>query len=81
MQTLPLPDISEEIAAGLEIPSGQDRRELRLRSLTVKGDIDLQWDIREAQRDWQKVRQLARELGDGGWANRANGELGIVAFL
>ena len=27
------------------------------------------------------MRQLARELGDKGWENRANGELGIIAFL
>ena len=30
---------------------------------------------------WQEARRLARELGDTAWENRANGELGIVAFL
>ena len=54
---------------------------LRLRGLTVKGDIDLEWDVLAAERDWREVRQLARELGDTAWENRANGELGIVAFL
>ena len=24
---------------------------------------------------------IARDLGDGGWENRANGELGVVSFL
>ena len=38
-------------------------------------------DVLSAERDWNEVRQLARELGDAGWENRANGELGIVAFL
>lgn len=81
MQTLPLPDISEQIAVALDSPLAMRDPQLRLRGLTVKGDIDLEWDIQAAQRDWQAVRQLARELGDKGWENRANGELGIVAFL
>ena len=81
MQTLPLPDISEQIAADLESPLAKQDARLRLRGLTVKGDIDLEWDVLAAERDWREVRQLARELGDTGWENRANGELGIVAFL
>lgn len=81
MQTLPLPDISEQIAADLESAVAKRDARLRLRGLTVKGDIDLEWDVQAAQLDWQAVRQLARELGNKGWENRANGELGIVAFL
>lgn len=81
MQVLPLPDISEEIAADLETPLAKQDRRLRLRGLTVKGDIDLEWDVLAAERDWREVLQLARELGDAGWENRANGELGMVAFL
>ena len=81
MQTLPLPDISEQIAADLESPLAKQDARLRLRGLTVKGDIDLEWDVLAAERDWREVRQLARELGDTAWENRANGELGIVAFL
>jgi len=81
MQTLPLPDISEQIAADLESALAKQDARLRLRGLTVKGDIDLEWDVLAAGRDWQDVRQLARELGDKGWENRANGELGMVAFL
>ena len=81
MQTLPLPDISDQIATDLETRLAKQDRRLRLRGLTVKGDIDLEWDVLAAERDWREVRQLARELGDAGWENRANGELGIVAFL
>jgi CHAT domain-containing protein len=81
MQTLSLPDISEQIAADLESTLAKQDRRLRLRGLTVKGDIDLEWDVLAAERDWREVRQLARELGDTEWENRANGELGIVAFL
>ena len=57
------------------LPSHSAIRKLRLRGLTVKGDIDLEWDVDAAQHDWQQVQQLARELGDKGWENRATGEL------
>ena len=81
MQVLPLPDISEQIAADLDTPLAKQDRRLRLRGFTVKGDIDLEWDVLAAERDWREVRQLARDLGDTGWENRANGELGMVSFL
>jgi hypothetical protein len=81
MQVLPLPDISEQIAADLDTPLAKQDRRLRLRGLTVKGDIDFEWDVLAAERDWREVRLIARELRDASWENRANGELGIVAFL
>jgi CHAT domain-containing protein len=81
MQVLPLPDISEQIAADLETPLAKQDRRLRLRGFTVKGDIDLEWDVVAAERDWREVRQLARDLADPAWENRANGELGVVSFL
>ena len=81
MQVLPLPDISERIGADLATPLGKLDRRLRLRGLTAKGDIDLEWDVLAAERDWREVRQLARDLGDPGWENRANGELGVISFL
>jgi tetratricopeptide (TPR) repeat protein len=81
MQTLPLPDISEQIAVDLENPLAKRDLKLSLRGLTVKGDIDLEWDVQAAQHDWQRARQLARELGDKGWESRATGELGMIAFL
>lgn len=81
MQTRPLGDISEQIASDLESPLAKGDARLRLRGLTVKGDIDLEWNVQAAARDWERVRQLAKELTDAGWANRANGELAMVAFL
>ena len=81
MQMRSLVEISEEIAKDLDTPLVARDPRLRLRALTVKGDIDLEWDIRLAQSDWEQVRQLARELPDSAWENRANGELGLIAFL
>ena len=82
MQTLPLPDISEQIAADLESPVAKRDSKLRLRGLTVKGDINLEWDVSSHPATaWQDAGRLARELGEKAWENRANGELGIIAFL
>jgi CHAT domain-containing protein/tetratricopeptide (TPR) repeat protein len=81
MQTLQLQRISEEIAADLARPSTAEDKRLRLRGFAARGDIDLEWDVREAERDWLQVRALATELEDAGWQNRADGELGMIAFL
>ena len=81
MQAIPLPDIAEQIASDLETAVARADARLRLRGLTVKGDIDLEWDVQAAQQDWEQVTQLARELGDKGWEYRATGERALVAFL
>lgn len=79
MQTRQLGALSGEMALLLAQPLVAIR--LRLRGLTVKGDVDLEWDVLAALRDWQQVRELARQLGDAAWENRANGELRMIAFL
>jgi tetratricopeptide (TPR) repeat protein len=81
MQTMSLADASEQLAVDLETVRARRDAKLRLRGFTVKGDIDLEWNVQAADHDWQQVRQVARELGDKGWENRANGELGMIAFL
>ena len=81
MQTRSLGALSEDIATDLETPIATGDLKLRLRGLTVKGDIDLEWDVEAAQQDWEQVREVARKLGDKGWENRATGELALVAFL
>lgn len=81
MQTLALPDISEIIANDLETPLVQNDPALRLRALSVKGDIDLEWDVQAAYNDWTAVQQLAKQIAHDGWENRAKGELGMIAFL
>ena len=74
MQTLPLPDISEQIANDLTTSLAKNNPRLRLRALTVKGDIDLEWDVHAAQRDWQEARELARTTGESppkAWLNQS----------
>jgi hypothetical protein len=81
MQTMSLADASEQIATDLEAPVAKRDARLQLRGLTVKGDIDLEWDVQAAKRDWRQVKELAAQLDEKGWENRANGELGMIAFL
>jgi hypothetical protein len=66
---LPLSGISEQIAADLETPLAKQDRRLRLRGLTVKGAMDLEWGVLAAERDWPEVRLIARELRDASWEN------------
>ena len=65
----------------LDDPLLKTDNQLRLRCLTVKGDVDLDFDTDLASRDWTDALSVAKTLGDAAWVNRANGELGIVAFL
>lgn len=81
MQIRPLPDVSAELARDLEGGLAKSDRWLRLRGLTTKGDVDLEWDVPAARETWQQVLQLATELKHDGWMNRANGDLGMIAFL
>jgi hypothetical protein len=49
MQTLPRPEISEQITKDLSTALAKRDAKLRLRGRTVKGDIDLEWDVQAAQ--------------------------------
>jgi CHAT domain-containing protein len=58
----------------------QSDKELRMFCLAVKGDIDGEIDTPAMRRDWQEVRDLARELGNAKWQYRAQGQLGFADF-
>ena len=81
LSRMPLIDASQQLAALLEDPIVEGDPRVRLRCLAVKGDADLDLDTELALRDWTEAASLAEQLGDKIWANRAKGELGIVAFL
>jgi tetratricopeptide (TPR) repeat protein len=72
---------SQELANTLDNPLTQNDLPLRLRCLVVKGDVDLDFDTELAERDWTEALSIATKLNDPAWINRANGELGIIAFL
>ena len=74
-------ETSTYLASVLDDPLTKDDARLRLRCLTVKGDVDLDFDTALAARDWTEVLSIAKRLEDAAWVNRANGELGIISFV
>src|SRR6202022_2866956 len=74
-------ETSTYLASVLDDPLTRDDARLRLRCLTVKGDVDLDFDTALAARDWTEVLSIAKHLEDAAWVNRANGELGIISFV
>src|SRR5580700_7599458 len=74
-------ETSTYLASVLDDPLTRDDARLRLRCLTVKGDVDLDFDTALASRDWAEVLSIAKHLEDAAWVNRANGELGIISFV
>ena len=78
---LPAPEVSARLAEYLENPIVQSDDRLRLRCLIIKGETDEDLDPTLAAQSWREAQALAEKRGDTGWANRAKGELGLVAFL
>jgi CHAT domain-containing protein len=78
---LPVPEVSERLADHLEDPLVVADDRLRLRTLIIKGETDEDLDPSLSERSWTEALALAEKLGEAAWANRARGELGLVAFL
>lgn len=76
-----VPEASARLADYLEHRLVQADERLRLRVLTIKGETDQDLDPTLAEQSWREAQTLAESLGDAAWANRARGELGLVAFL
>ncbi|MBA3637862.1 MAG: hypothetical protein H0W53_00995 [Acidobacteria bacterium] len=81
LPTLPVPEVSERLSGYLDDPIVENDERLRLRVLIIKGETDEDLDPPLSQRSWTEALALAQKLGEAGWANRARGELGLVAFL
>lgn len=81
LPTLPVPDVSERLSDYLDNPLVRSDERLRLRVLIIKGETDEDLDPSLSQRSWTEALALAQKLNEPAWANRARGELGLVAFL
>src|ERR1017187_1327648 len=81
MQMRALPELVEEIDSLLATDVAKRDKALQLRCLIVRGDVDLEIDAPGAQSDWASALALAGELGDRKWQSRAQGELGMIAFI
>src|SRR5919107_4208159 len=81
LPTLAVPDVSDRLSEYLENPLVESDDRLRLRVLVIKGETDEDLDPSLSQRSWTEALALAQKLNEPAWANRARGELGLVAFL
>lgn len=81
LPTLPVPEVSQRLSEYLDNPLVQSDDRLRLRVLIIKGETDEDLDPSLSQRSWTEALALAQKLNEPAWANRARGELGLVAFL
>jgi CHAT domain-containing protein/tetratricopeptide (TPR) repeat protein len=81
LPTMSVPEASARVAQYLDQPLVVSDDRLRLRALVIKGEIDEDLDPTLAGTSWRAVQEIAERLGDAAWANRARGELGLVAFL
>jgi CHAT domain-containing protein/tetratricopeptide (TPR) repeat protein len=81
LPTLPVPEVSERLGEYLDDPMVEGDERLRLRVLVIKAETDEDLDPALSQQSWTEALAIAEKLGDAGWANRARGELGLVAFL
>jgi CHAT domain-containing protein/tetratricopeptide (TPR) repeat protein len=81
MQLRALPGLVDEIDSILATDVAKGDKPLQLRCLIVRGDVDLEIDAPAAQDDWAAALALAVELGDRKWQSRAQGELGMIAFI
>jgi tetratricopeptide (TPR) repeat protein len=80
-ETMSFVDLSRFLNEQLKNPIVQADNKLRLWCLIAKGYTDIEIDYRTAKRDWLKAQEIANVLGEKQWANRASGELGLIAFL
>jgi CHAT domain-containing protein len=81
MESSSLPQLAEYLEDELAKRVVQEDRELKLRFLTVKGDVDGEIDTAAAVVDWNEVLAMATAAADRKLTARAGGELAILAFL
>jgi CHAT domain-containing protein len=80
-ETMSFVDLSRFLNEQLQNPIVQGDKRLRLWCLIAKGYTDIEIDYRATKGDWLQAQDIANKLGEKQWANRASGELGLIAFL
>ncbi len=80
-ETMSFVDLSRFLNDQLHTAIMRNDPRLRLWCLAAKGYTDIEIDYRAEKKDWLEAQQIAKSLGDDRWANRASGELGVIAFL
>lgn len=80
-ETMSYVDVSQMIDKEIESAVAKADPKLMLWCLVQKGYTDLEINAASAKRAWLQARTLAHSLGETQWESRAEGELGIIAFL
>ena len=80
-ETMSFVDLSRFLGEQLNAPAVRNDSELRLWCLAAKGYTDIEIGYQREKQDWLEAREMAKSLGEVRWVTRANGELGIIAFL
>ncbi len=65
----------------LSLPESQDAPLTKLRILTVRGMLEINYNAGQARATWHEVENLALSQGQIRLASRAEGEQGIAAFI
>jgi CHAT domain-containing protein len=81
IESMTLPAAANEVASMLESREARMDSELRLDLLSIKGDIEFQYNLPASQKTWEEASRTASEAGKSLWKSRAEGELGTIAFL
>src|SRR5689334_6473745 len=71
--------VHDEVTRDLVNPAVTADALLKIRALSLLGNIDLNIDTRAGIEDWQEVLAIATSISDAKWQNRARGELGLLA--
>ena len=80
-ETMSWAEVSNVLGKELDLPIVKADPKLRLWSLAAKGYTDLDINPASAKRAWTEAKTIAHRLGEFQWEARAEGELGIIAFL
>ena len=80
-ETMSYVDVSQMIDKEIARPVTKSDPTLMLWCLVQKGYTDLEINAASAKRAWSEAKTLAHSLGETQWESRAEGELGIIAFL
>ena len=80
-RTRPITRISQEIAQLLVEKTFLKKDDnLRLFALTVKGDLDGEFDAAAAREDWTQVVALSKKMHNSKWIYRGEGQLGFCDY-
>jgi CHAT domain-containing protein len=74
-------EVSRSLRAELENPLVQSDPRLRLWCLAARAAAELEVDVASSKQHWTEALEIASRRGEDKWITRAQGELGIIAFV